>query len=215
MWCKNIFLQSIKCIFAQLNIFLWKMYALQKCICNILCYKMYASNAFWHQMHFGIKCILASNAFWHQMHFCTAKMHFGIKCIFASNAFLLHIQHASCLCWTFSKGKCSVLCFLQSKKHSIFPLSRCPYILLVLTFSFGKCDAKMHFCKANQNVRKPVPLHFACFAKMHFCITFSFGKCDAKMHFCKAKQNVRKRAAQKTPNTAFLHQAQLLNIWLW
>ena len=36
----------IKCIFAQLNIFLWKMYALQKCICNILCYKMYASNAF-------------------------------------------------------------------------------------------------------------------------------------------------------------------------
>ena len=26
--------------------------ALQKCICNILCYKMYASNAFLHQMHF-------------------------------------------------------------------------------------------------------------------------------------------------------------------
>ena len=71
---------------ALLNIFLWKMYALQKCI--------FASNAFWHQMHFGIKCILASNAFLHQMHLMQ-------KCIFATHS----------------------LCFLQSKKHSILPLS--------------------------------------------------------------------------------------------
>ena len=72
------FLQSKKhSIFAQLNIFLWKMYAKMhfaafagsiKCICNILCYKMYASNAF----------------------------------------------------VTFCVTKCTHLCFLQSKKHSIF-----------------------------------------------------------------------------------------------
>ena len=30
------------------------------------------------------------------------------------------------------QSKAKHLCFLQSKKHSVFPLSRCPYILLVL-----------------------------------------------------------------------------------
>ena len=62
-----------KCIFAS-NAFVTfcvtkcthQMHFCIKCICNILCNKMYASNAFLHQMHF-----------------CTAKMHFGIKCIFA------------------------------------------------------------------------------------------------------------------------------------
>ena len=54
-----------KCIFAQLNIFLWKMYAkMHFCIKCI-----FASNIFLQ----SIKCILASNAFLHQMHFCTAE----------------------------------------------------------------------------------------------------------------------------------------------
>ena len=73
MYAKMYF--CIKCIFAQLNIFLWKMYALQKCI--------FASNAFvtfcvtkcTHQMHFGIKCTFASNAF---VTFCFAE-HFPLE----------------------------------------------------------------------------------------------------------------------------------------
>ena len=101
------FLQSKKhSIFAQLNIFLWKMYAEHFPKENV------RKNAFLHQMHFGIKCILASNAFWHQMHFCTAKMHFGIKCILASNAFL-HQQNVRI--FVFCKAKNTA--FLHSIKY--------------------------------------------------------------------------------------------------
>ena len=117
---------------AASNAFLYQMHFCIKCICNILLMlnillrKMYAEhfplenvrvaehfplenvrqNAFWHQMHFCIKCIFASNAFLqnkmyasnaflHQMHFCTAKMHFCIKCIFASNTFLQSQMYAT------------------------------------------------------------------------------------------------------------------------
>ena len=193
----------IKCIFAQLNIFLWKMYA---------------------------------------------KMHFGIKCIFASNAFLQR------------KTKCTHLCFLQSKKHSIFAsnafdaLQKCIFAsnaflqrtdfvfckakktafcrFLTFWFALQKCiwcqnafDAKMHFCTAShfpkenvqQRTNKMLQMHLMrtfCFAE-HFplenvrvalpkcilathSITFSKGKCSAsgKLGFCtfcfaKCKQKLR------------------------
>ena len=137
----------IKCIFAQLNIFLWKMYALQKCI--------FASNAFvtfcvtkcTHQMHFGIKCTFASNAF---VTFCFAE-HFPLENVRVAKMHLMR---------TFCYTKCY----------------KC--IFATRTFSFGKCSA------------------YILRSKM-FSITFSKGKCSAN-------QNVRKRAAQKTPNTAFL-----------
>ena len=159
----------IKCIFAQLNIFLWKMYAEHFPLENVRIKCIFAQP----------KCILASNAF---VTFCFAE-HFPLenvmpkcifaqpKCILASNAFL----HS--------------LCFLQSKKHSILPLSN---ILVCWTFSFGKCDAE-HF---------PLEMYVAKmhFCKMHFCNAFILAqltctpKCiavcknafDAKMHFCNA-----------------------------
>ena len=90
--CQNAFCNIFQMAsnVAQLNIFQRKMYAehfpLENVRQNAFCrFQNAASNAFWHQMHFCIKCILASNAFLHQMHF-------GIKCIFASNAFL-HQMH--------------------------------------------------------------------------------------------------------------------------
>ena len=86
MRCKNAFVTFCvtKCThqmhfctaehFPLENVRVAKMHFCIKCICNILCNKMYASNAF---VTFCVtKCT-------HQMHFCTAKMHFGIKCIFA------------------------------------------------------------------------------------------------------------------------------------
>ena len=137
----------------MLNILLRKMWcvALQKCI--------FASNAFWHQMHFCTaehfpkenvrwtfsfgkctpKCILASNAF---VTFCVTKcthqMHFCIKCIFASNAFL-HSQNAF---W-----------------HQMHFCIKCIFAsnIFLRTFSFGKCSAsntflhQIHFCTATIN----------------------------------------------------------------
>ena len=88
-----------------------------------------------------------------------------------------------------------------------------------ITFSFGKCDAKMHFCTAEhfplENVRQNAFWH-----QMHFCIkcifasnafvTFCVTKCTHQMHFCTAEhfplENVRQNA--------FLHQQNvMLNIF--
>ena len=83
--------------------------------------------------HFCIKCIFASNAFLHQQNvrifvFCKAKntaflhqMHFCIKCIFA--------QH---------------LCFLQSKKHSIF--AQLCFALQKYIFASNTFLHQIHFC---------------------------------------------------------------------
>ena len=107
-------------------------------------------NAFLHQMHLMPKCIL--------VHFpkCSAKQNVCIKCI--CNILLVRCQNAF---WrTFSKGKCSAkqnvmqkcifaqhLCFLQSKKHSIFAqLNIFLWKMWCWTFSKGKCDAE-HFTK--------------------------------------------------------------------
>ena len=43
--CKNAF-------DAKMHLMRTFCFALQKCICNILCYKMYASNAFLQRVHF-------------------------------------------------------------------------------------------------------------------------------------------------------------------
>ena len=281
MWCVAKMHFCIKCIFAQLNIFLWKMYAEHfplenvrqnafwhqmhfciKCICNILCYKMYASNAFlhswtfsfgkctlnifqrkmyaehfplenvrqnafWHQMHFCIKCICnilcykmyASNAFLHQMHFCIAE-HFPLENVRVASHFPLENVTQKCI---FAQQKCifasnAFVTFCFAKMHF------CTNKMWCWTFSKGKCDAKMHFCTAEhfplENVRQNAFLH-----QMHFCIkyifakhqmhfgikcifasnaflhswTFSKGKCDAE-HF--PKENVRKNIFA---SNAFLH----------
>ena len=125
----------IKCIFAQLNIFQRKMFSKTKCT---------------HQMHLMPKCILAY--IWLCKMFSNAVQ----KCIWCKNAFLR----------TFSKGKCSAshfpkenvqhqqnvmqkcifaqhLCFLQSKKHSIFALP--------LFFAAQKTQQhQTHFCTKTQ-----------------------------------------------------------------
>ena len=134
------------------------------------------------------KCIFASNAFLHQQNVTNAfdaKMHlmrtfcFALqKCIFASNAFL-HQQN--------------VTNAFDAKMHFgvHFPKEN-----VQRTFSKGKCSATL--CKN-------AFLHHILRSKM-FSITFYKGKCSAS-HFTKEnvqhQQNVR--AAQKTPNTAFLH----------
>ena len=106
-----------------------------KCICNILCYKMYASNAFLHQMHFCIKCI-------------------------------------------FAPTKCTHLCFLQSKKHSIFA-----------------SNAFVTFCFAE---------HFPLENVMPKCI-FAQPKCIFASNAFLHQQNVRIFVFCKAKNTAFLH----------
>ena len=136
------------------NVRVAKMHFCIKCICNILCNKMYASNAFvtfcvtkcTHQMHFCIKCIFANqnvrrrqNAVFFALqktkmlplHFVykmleSGKMHLMQKCIWCQNAFW---QRNATLCKN---------AFL----HHIFQRK-----MFSITFSFGKCDAK-------QNVRK-------------------------------------------------------------
>ena len=131
----------IKCIFAQLNIFLWKMYAKMhfaafagsiKCICNILCYKMYASNAFLHQQNVMLNILQSKmyallNIFLWKMY---AKMHFAafagsIKCI------------------------CNILCykmyaslFFAKQKTQHFCI-KC--IFAQLNIFLWKMYAKMHF----------------------------------------------------------------------
>ena len=132
IWCKNAFLQRN----AQLNIFLWKMYATQK----VKKHQTQHFSAFAVPLHFVgaehfplenvMLNILQSQMWCWTFYFvkctrCVAKMHFGIKCIFASNAFdaKMHFCNASNAflhSWTFSKGKCSAP---------------------------TKCTHQMHFCK--------------------------------------------------------------------
>ena len=146
--------------------------------------------------------------------FSCAKMHLMQKCIFA------YILRSKMFSITFSKGKCSTyifqrkmfsitfyfvkcsashfpkenvqhLCFLQSKKHSIFPLSRCPYILLVLniflwkmfsiTFCYTKgykCIFASHFPK--ENVQQSKMLESGQHKKQqtqHFCTVTMLTQC--------------------------------------
>ena len=240
----------IKCIFAQrcwtfsfgkctLNIFLWKMYALQKCI--------FASNAFCRFLTFCKQNVRAASLFFAKQ----KTQHFGIKCIFASNAFLhqMHFCNAPAKCKGTAKAeKCCVFCFAKSKKTKHSKKQR-------------QC---VHFVGAEhlpkENVQQSKMLQMLCFllckkqrcrnvfgaemylvqkciwcrnvfdAKMHFCIkcifasnaflcTFSFGKCtlcknifDAKMHL------VQKCIWCKN---AFLHQMHFcikcifVYIFLW
>ena len=118
-----------------LNIFQWKMYALPKCIL--------ASNAFLHQMHFGIKCIFASNAFLHQQNvrifvFCKAK-----------NTAFLHS-------WTFSFGKCMLNIFFWKMYAKMHFCIKCIFAQLNI---FQRKMYAEHF-----------PLENVRVAKMHFCI---------------------------------------------
>ena len=113
------------------------------------------------------------------------------------------------------------LCFLQSKKHSILPLSNIlvcfakMHLMRTFCFALQKCifasnaflhqqnvtnafDAKMHFCNAY------------IFQRKMFSITFSKGKCSAPTKckgsifvFCKAK------------NTAFLHQQNVMQKYIF
>ena len=147
--CKNAFdaehfpLENVmqKCIFAQPNAF-----------CRFLTFwfALRCQNAFWHQMHFCIKCIFAPTKCKGSIFvFCKAKntafdakMHFCNAYIFLWKMFSVHfpkknVQHHIWLCKmfsiTFDFVKCSAshfpkenvqhLCFLQNKKHSIFAKS--------------------------------------------------------------------------------------------
>ena len=138
MWCWTFY--KVKCTRCVA-----KMHFGIKCICNILCYKMYASNAF-------VTFCWCKNAFLQNKMWCIAKMHFCIKCIFA--------QH---------------LCFLQSKKHSIFAQ---------LNIFLWKMYAKMHFgikcIFASNAFLHSIKCIFAyIFLCKMFSITFSKGKCSA------------------------------------
>ena len=134
-----------------------------KCICNILCYKMYASNAFLHQMHFCTaehfpkenvqqNKMYASNAFvtfcvtkcTHQMHlmpkciFATHQIHFCIKYIFASNIFL----HQIYFCITFCVTKCTQRTSKMYATQKVKKQSIAKNKDALRTFYF----AKMYFC---------------------------------------------------------------------
>ena len=121
-----------KCIFAQLNIFLWKMYA---------------------KMHFGIKFIFASNAFLHSIK-CICNILLMQKCIFAKqnvmqkcswckNAFLQRTASNAFLhSITFSKGKCDAKQNVTNAFDAALTFCWC------WTFSFVKCSAS-HFPKEN------------------------------------------------------------------
>ena len=176
MWCWTFY--KVKCDAeyfplenVMLNIFLWKMYALL----NIFLWKMYAEhfllenvrqNAFWHQMHFGIKCILASNAF---VTFCFAE-HFPLE----------NVR------WTFSKGKCTqkcicnILCYKMYASNAFvtFCVTKCTHQMhLMRTFCNTKCY-KCIFATHQQNVRIFVFCKAKNTAFLHSW-TFSKGKCSA------------------------------------
>ena len=141
---------------------------------------MRCKNAFLHQMHFCVHFpkenvqqtkMLESG----KMHFGCAKMHFNIllmqKCknkMYASHFPKENVQ----LC----KNAFDALqkCILASNAFDAKMHFGNAYILLCkmfsITFSFGKCDAKMHFCTA----------------KMHFCIKciLASNAFDAALTFC-------------------------------
>ena len=151
----------IKCIFAS-NIFLQSI----KCICNILCYKMYASNAFLHSVHLTLQkcCVFCFAKNKDAEHFPKENVqhHKGAKCSAKSKKTKHSKKHSSTKNTKHSSTK-SI--FVPTRPFwlrpigrrrnikCIFPLSN---ILLCWTFSFGKCDAE-HFTKENvqhqQNVR--------------------------------------------------------------
>ena len=179
IWCQNVFDAYILLV---LNIFLWKMFscALQKCICNILLHKMYASNAF-------DAYILCNKML--QMHlmrtFCFAKMDLMQKWIWCKNAFDAKMH----FCITFSFGKCSAV-------------QKC---IWCWTFSFGKCSAS-HFPKENVQQNKMLQMYLMpkciwCkngFDALPKCILAS-NAFDAKMLFCVhfPKENVQHQIFQR------------------
>ena len=153
-----------KCIFAQHHIFLWKMFsitfsfgkcsAVQKC-----CVFCFAKNKDAYILLVQKCCV-----------FCKAKN---------KDAYILLVRCQNAFV-TFCYTKCTHLCFLLCKKHSIFAKQN-------VTNAF---DAKMHFGvyfpKENVQLCKN-----AFDAKMHFCNatrTFYFVKCSAS-HF--PKENVQ------------------------
>ena len=124
-------------------------FAQPKCILRFL--------TFWFAEHFLLENV-RKNAFDAKMHFCNAsnafdaKMHFGKhNKMLASNAFVT-------FCWSnifqrkmLSKTKCTHLCFLQSKKHSIFASNA---FLQSNTF----CEAKNYSsCFLFQDWKKFIP----------------------------------------------------------
>ena len=109
-----------KCIFAT-----HQMHFGIKCICNIL----FCKNAFLHQQNVRIKCIFASNAFV-TFYWCVALLNiFPLEnvqhqqnvrtaFVFCCALFFYFLR-----CVHFPKENVQHLCFLQSKKHSIFAKS--------------------------------------------------------------------------------------------
>ena len=149
----NILLRKM---YALLNIFLWKMYAKMhfciKCICNILCYKMYASNAFLHSWTFSFGkctpkyiCNILCNKMWcwtfsfGKCTRCVAKMHlmrcknaFVTFCVTKCDAehfplenVMLNILQSQMWCWTFSKGKCDALRCKNAFLHQMHFCIKC------------------------------------------------------------------------------------------
>ena len=191
IWCKNAFLRTFskgKCSATLCkNAFLHHIL-----LCKMFSITFSKGKCIWCKNAFDAlqKCIFASNAFWRTFSKgkCSATL--------CKNAFLHQILLCKMFSITFSFGKCSAptkcthLCFLQSKKHSIF---------------------------ANQNVRKRAAQKTANTAFLHrrhtiFIKSFFFIIYQSLVHFIISnvrfikKKNVVQvvqvaRIASKTPNS--------------
>ena len=188
MWCWTFYkvkcdaehfpLENVmqKCIFAQLNIFLWKMYAkmhLMRTFCYTKCYK----------------CIWCKNAVFFALqktkmlplHFVGALP----KCILATR--------------TFSKGKCSAYIFLWKMFSVHFPKENVQQTKMLESgkmLCFLLCK-KQRLCVAKMHLMQKCILASNAFWQRNATRTFSKGKCSAVQKccvFCFAKN---KDAVQK------------------
>ena len=175
MLCKNIFLHHILLV---LNIFQRKMFSITFCKAKCSakskkkCYKAQQKTKAVRTFCWCValqKCIFASNAFLHQMHLMRTFCFALQKCIFASHFPLENVRQNA----------------FDAKMH------------FWRTFSKGKCDAKMHFCKANQNVRKRQNAVFFALQKTKAVRCVALPKCILASNAFLLHQN------------AFLHQMHL------
>ena len=167
----------------MLNILLRKMWCWT--FYFVKCDALRCQNAFWHQMHFGIKCIFAQRCWTFSFGKCDAKMHFCT----AEHFPLENVR------WTFFFGKCTPKCILASNAF--------------VTFCVTKCTHQMHFCikcifaqlnifqrkmfSTNKMWCKNIFLQsIKCICNILFCWTFSFGKCSASnAERCKRETSTR------------------------
>ena len=181
MWCWTFY--KVKCTRcwtfsfgkcdAKMHFCTAKMHFCIKCICNILCYKMWCKNAFLH----SIKCICNILFCWTfsfgkcdaYILFCVAKMHFCIKCIFASTK-----------CYKCIFAQLNIFLWKMFSVH--FPKEN-----VQRTFSKGKCSAptkcthQIHFCTAE---------HFPLENVQHSKYIFLYAGADLKWATLEAQNQI-------------------------